>query len=135
MALDIVLTVNGEAPEWTAETSISLEDLKADYAYLCHTLIENLKNKTGQLLDPYDNAQFSGKNLHILNELIREELEDVQRLTQNERQIHVGTQLSPTKKELYDTLHKNDLVAKLTKFLKMTDLAIANNEKIVCMGD
>ena len=51
MSLCIVLTVNGEPPEYIPETSISFDEHPADYCYLWPTLIREIKDRTGELID------------------------------------------------------------------------------------
>src|SRR6266567_574246 len=63
MGLDIVLTSNGQVPEYNPDNSISFEGGAADYWYLWPTMIKEIKNETGELIDLYDDAEFTGDNL------------------------------------------------------------------------
>ena len=135
MALNIVLTVNGQAPEYNRDTSISFEGGDADYWYLWPTMIKQIKDQTGELIDLYDDAEFSGESLVKVERIILNELDYLQKKKEKRWDVHVGTQLQPTKKEIFKTLVKMDLEAKLQRFLMIVQQARVKNEKVVCLGD
>src|SRR6266567_8502082 len=70
MGLDIVLTSNGQVPEYNPDNSISFEGGAADYWYLWPTMIKEIKNETGELIDLYDDAEFTGDNLDKIEKII-----------------------------------------------------------------
>jgi hypothetical protein len=133
VAVDIVLSVNGEVPTWREETSIRLSD-DADYWYLWPRMISHLKNQTGELIDLYDDAEFSGPSLDILETLISKQLLDLSGESE-EWEVHTGTQLHPVKKEIHKKLIRKDLQLKLKKLLFIVRLAKAQSEMIICLGD
>lgn len=135
MALDIVLTLNGQVPEYRPETSISFEGEDADYWYLWSAMIQKIKNETGELIDLYDDAEFSGENLIKIEKIVISELEDIRNKKEKSWEIHTGTQIKPIKKEIFKTLIKKELEEKLSRLLIIIRLAIKTNEKILCMGD
>ena len=135
MALDIVLTINGQAPKHNPETSISFEGGAADYWYLWPTMISEINNKTGELIDLYDNAEFSGDNLDKVERIVLHQLEELRKKKDKEWSVHTGTELQPIKKEIYRTLIKKDLENKLQHLLTIVRQARQTNEKVICIGD
>lgn len=133
MALDIIITVNRVIPEFDEEKSISFND-DADYWYL-YPVFEKLKKDTGEMIDLYDDAEFSNGSLQKLRNLILTEINNLKEMKNKECLIHTGTQTFPEKKEIYKELNKNHLTQKLKKWLDIVDLAIKSNEKIICIGD
>jgi hypothetical protein len=135
MALDIVLTVGGQTPRYNSETSISFEGGAADYWYLWPTMIKEIQNKTGELIDLYDDAEFSGDNLEKVAEIVLNQLEKLKQKKDKEWEVHTGAELQPIKKEIYRTLIKKDLEDKLQRLLIIVQQAKQDNEKVICIGD
>lgn len=135
MALDIVLTVNGQAPDYNLKTSIFFEGGAADYWYLWPKMIKEIKNKTEQLIDLYDDAEFSGDELGKVERIVLNQLEELKHKKDKNWEVHTGTELQPKKREIYKTLTKKDLEEKLQFLLKIVRLAKQTNEKILCIGD
>jgi hypothetical protein len=135
MALDIVLTVNGQVPQYDPETSISFEGGAADYWYLWPTMINEIKNKTGELIDLYDDAESSGDNLDKIETIVLHQLDELRKKKDKEWNVHIGTELQPIKKEIYRTLVKKDLEEKLQRLLTIVKQAKQKNEKVICIGD
>ncbi len=133
VAVCIVLSVSGKAPVWREETSIRFDE-DADYRYLWPRMIAEIKDQTGELIDLYDGAEFSGPNLDILETLIGKQLLDLSS-EKEEWKIHIGTQTHPVKQERYKKLVKKDLQLKLEKFLYIVQLAKEKSEAVICIGD
>lgn len=134
MALDIVLTVNKKPPIGNLETFVAFEDA-ADYWYLYDTMITEIRNETGQMLDLYADCKFSDHHLQTLARIITKHLTLLKQKKEKSWPVHTGTQLKPVQKEIYKPLIKNELEAKLTKFLLITNLAIEKNEMLIGRGD
>ncbi|WP_028982082.1 hypothetical protein [Sporocytophaga myxococcoides] len=135
MSLVIVLSVGGRAPIFNPETSISLKGGDADYWYLWPTMIKEIKEETGELIDLYDDAEFSGDNLPKVEEIVIRQLEKLKQKKEKEWQVHIGTQIEPVKQEIFKSLIKKDLERKLRHFLKIMEQARLTNEKVICIGD
>jgi len=135
MPLDIVLSVNSEAAIWNEHTSISFGGNDADYSFLWPTMIQEIKNQTGELLDLYDDAEFSGDDLPKLESIIIRYIEYLRGRKEAIWDVSIGTQLGPVKNEIFRPLVKTDLVNKLEKFLHTVRLAKERKEKIICLGD
>ncbi len=132
MALDIVLSVNRKASVWNEATSIQLD--AAEYCYLWPSMINDIKNRTGKIIDLYDDAKFSGHDLDALETLISKQLLDLSSEKQ-EWEVHTGTQTHPVKREIYKKLIRKDLQLKLEKFLFIVRLAKEQSEMVICLGD
>ena len=135
MALDIVLSIGGKARQWNDDTSISFEGGEADYWYLWPTLIAEVKKATGQLIDLYDDAMFSGDDLDRVEGLTLIALQQLASIKNERWQVHTGTQTHPVREEIYRTLVKKDLRQKLEKLVSMLRLAKERGEKVICIGD
>ena len=135
MALNLVLSENHKAPIWREQTSIVFEDEGADYWFLYGSMIEEIKQHTGEVLDLYDDAHFSGQKLAQLNRIVLKTVAKIQTVPEQEWQVHLGTQTQPEHKELYRTLTKKYLLQKLNKFAFMIDLAMKKGEMIIGIGD
>ncbi len=135
MALHIILTENGEIPEWREETSISFNGGAADYWYLYEPMIKALEKETGELLDLYDDAEFFDGNLLILKRFIEQEITKLNSRAEEEWVVNTGIQFQPDHRELYETLNKRDLIEKLQKLMRMINRAVDEDEGIVSIGD
>ena len=134
MALDIILSANRQVPEWNADASVSF-GAGADYWFLWPTLIKEIKDATGELIDLYGDAEFFGDNLKKVERLIIKQIHELKNKKEDKWEVHTGTEFQPVKKEIYRTLVKKDLEDKLEKFLLIVRQAIEKDEKIICIGD
>jgi predicted XRE-type DNA-binding protein len=136
MAVDIVLTVNGKAPEYNEETSIRFDDENSngDFWFL-QPFFEKLRTKTSQVIDLYDDCVFENDNLRKLKQELVGEINTLKTESFEQKEIHTGTQIHPIKKEIYKPVIRKLLLDKLEKWLTITNLAIEKNEKLVGIGD
>lgn len=136
MAVDIVLTKNGKEREYNEETSIRFddEDITGDYWFL-QPFFEKIRIRTSETIDLYDDCEFEGSKLLRLKEELIKEISRLKNDSNKEWNVHTGTQVHPIKKEIYKPVIRKDLIDKLEKWLKITDLAIDNNEKLIGIGD
>src|SRR5579872_5530136 len=134
MAVDIVVTVNGQIPRYDLQNSISFND-DADYWFLWPTMIKEIEDRTGQLIDLYGDAKFSGDFLGQVEKILLRHLEELNQRSDPQWEVHVGTQTEPVKKEIYKTLIKKDLEEKLQRFASFLRYAAQANEKVICLGD
>jgi len=133
MALDIVVTENGKVGKYDQQGSIAFED-DADYWYL-QPMIKEIENRTGQLIDLYGEAKFGGDFLEQVEKIVLDHLDRLKQRREKQWEVHVGTQLHPTRKDLFKTLIKKDLEEKLHRFIAMLRQAKRTNEHVVCLGD
>jgi len=135
MASSISLTKNKKKANWNEQVSVYFDDSGADYCFLYPTLISEIKNKTGKLIDPYDDCLFTDLDFPVLQELIISNIEKINQLKEKEWNVTVGLQTFPEKKEIYKVLNKKELLKKLEKFSSMIQLAKDNDEYIISIGD
>jgi dGTP triphosphohydrolase len=138
MGLNIILSNHEQAPERAAldsKNSISFEGGGADYWYLWPTMIQEIENKTGKLMDLYDDIEFSGEDLEKLEKIVLKQIEELKHKKEGEWEVSVGTQLQPVKKEILRIVIKQEIVNKLKKFLSIILKAKKTNAKVLCIGD
>ena len=135
MALDIFITLNGKVPKWNEATSLSFDSESADYWYLWSTMLKEIKDQTGEMLDLYEDAELSGENLTKVERILLKQLKELKAMKEKQWEVHTGTEIIPIQREVYKTLIKKDLVGKLERFLVIVQLAIEKKEKVMCTGD
>ncbi len=134
MSLGIVLTEKGKVPIWNDETSVSFHE-EQYYWYLYPTLIKQIQNQTGKVIDLYDDAEFEGGSLLILEKIVINQLIILEQIKEKSWEVHVGTQTYPEKKQIFETVKRTTTIELLEKLLHIVRLAIKQNEKIICLGD
>jgi hypothetical protein len=104
------------------------------YYWFLHPLLEKLQSETGQYIDLYGDASFSGSTLSALERMVAEarKLVGAQPATW---QVHTGTQLSPEHKELYAAVDKDRFLALLDKWQQIIARAREIGKPVVCFGD
>ncbi|UUC45187.1 hypothetical protein [Flavobacterium cerinum] len=135
MAISILLTTNKTITKHNEHRSFYFEDSGADYWYLWPTMIKEINNKTGELIDLYQDAEFSGSHLTIFKTTVAKHLAVINSKKEKSWEVYIGTQMHPVKQDIYKTLVKKEIAEKLEKLLQMIDLAIKSEEKIICIGD
>jgi hypothetical protein len=102
--------------------------------WFLHPLFERLRDQTGQYIDLYGDALFSGDALAALERVVAEARELV--ASQPEAwQVHVGTQLSPEQRELYRPAERARMLALLEQWGAVVQRARALGLPVVCLGD
>jgi len=96
--------------------------------------LEKLHEVTGKLVTTYDDAIFKTQELVHLDSVVRGVENRIQNLPRT-WQEHVGTQLKPEKKELYQTVHKHEFVGFLNKFKAVVTEAKESNMAVLFYGD
>jgi hypothetical protein len=134
MAVDLILTRNGLVLQWPDWTYLRLEDDPV-YWFLSSGMIEEVKQQTGEWIDLYGHAEFSGEKLEKLARIVAKTLEEIRRAEESEWPVHLGTQWSPVKKEWYGRVTRAELVDRLEQLLHLSSLAIRRKEKIITLGN
>jgi hypothetical protein len=114
------------------EPFLSLED--DGYYWFLHPLFERLQAETGQYIDLYGNASFVGKDLDALARVI-EEANDLVEAKGESWDVHVGTQLLPSRKELYRAVQKGKFLQVLEQLEDIIARAQELKRPVVCFGD
>lgn len=132
MALDIGIGDGASFIPQQGEPSLQLDN--DGYYWSLHPLIEKLHEETGQYIDLYGDASFSGASLPALEQMIAEAEKTVQ--TQPASwQVHIGTQMRPERKELYEVVHKDQFMTLLQKWRQIVARAKELGKPVVCFGD
>ena len=104
------------------------------YYWFLHPLFERLRSETGQYIDLYGDASFSGTSLSALERMVV----DATMLVQAQPatwQVHTGTQMSPEHKELYENVQKDRFLALLANWKEIIARAKKIGKPVVCFGD
>ena len=138
MSLTIGIAVEGTQPvELEADTRVDFED--DGYYWFLYPLFERLAQRTGQLIDLYDGAAFSGPALAALRETIAEAMQLVGTMT-DQWDVQTGTEIGsyqnpkpPT--PVYSPVQKGEFERLLRRFGELVDAAERKKARIVCLGD
>ena len=103
MAVDIILSANRRVSEWNADTCVSFRS-DADYCFLWPTLIKEIKDATGELIDLYGDAEFFGEDLNKVESLIIKQIDELKDRKEDKWEVHTATELQPVKRKIYKTL-------------------------------
>ena len=104
------------------------------YYWFLYPLIERLQAESGQYIDLYGAASFSGEGLAALERM----LVDARKLVETKPdtwRVHTGTQTHPEHKELYDDVEKASFLALLSKWEQIIERAKRLGKSVVCFGD
>jgi hypothetical protein len=132
MALDLGIGDGVSSIPQQGEPSLWLSS--DGYYWFLHPLFENLRSETGQYIDLYGDASFTGASLSALERMVAEAVGLVQAQPAT-WQVHTGTQLRPEHKELYVDVEKDRFLALLHKWLKIIERAKEIGKPVVCFGD
>jgi hypothetical protein len=104
------------------------------YYWFLHPLFEKLQSETGQYIDLYGDASFTGASLSALERMVAEAMGLVQAQPAT-WQVHTGTQLRPEHKELYAGVEKDRFLVLLHKWQQIIERAKEIGKPVVCFGD
>ncbi len=104
------------------------------YYWFLYPLIKKLQSETGQYIDLYGDALFTGASLSALERMIVEAIGLVQAKPAT-WQVHTGTQLRPEHKEFYADVEKDRFIALLQKWQQIIERAKEISKPVVCFGD
>jgi hypothetical protein len=132
MALDLGIGDGVSLIPQQSEPSLWLES--DGYYWFLHPLFEKLRSETGQYIDLYGYASFSGATLSVLERMVAEAVRLVQAQPAT-WQVHTGTQVRPDHKELYAEVKKDCFLELLNKWQQIIARAKETGKPIVCFGD
>ena len=88
------------------------------YFFLYPYLLE-VRNKTGQMIDPQSHAEFSKENLPIVLDQLRKARRSAENSPVN-LSVHVGKQFTPVAKELYEDVSRTELLTIIDKLITLS---------------
>lgn len=130
MSLDLSLRAKRASAD--ADARVAFED--DGYYWFLHPLFERLRDESGKYLDLYGGATFTRDDFPRLHRL----LDEAQAMAARQPatwKVHVGTQLHPVPKELYQLIHRVKLVQLIESFRRLVDAAEASGAEIEALGD
>ena len=130
-------------PPVSRQEEPSFQLLDDGYYWFLHPLFKDLANETGQYIDLYGDASFSGSDLAGLEEMLRlaSKLIALQPTTWN---VIVGYELVPYEKENHSRPHQKEKFATVDRALfqfsvseweRVVTRAKELNRPVVCFGD
>jgi hypothetical protein len=132
MSLDIGIGDGVRPVPLESEPSLWLSN--DGYYWFLHPLFERLHAETGQYIDLYGDASFSGKSMMALERLAA----DAKKLVRSQPptwRVHTGTQLAPEQKEVYSEVEKARFMELLVKLDQIIQRAKEIGQPVVCFGD
>lgn len=141
MSLEIGLAGSQSEPFSTAEYLVSLDyDENGGYYCFLRPLLEQLAEKTGQMIDVYEDAAFRGDDLPVLRSTLVEARQLV--ADQPERwSVYVGTSSMPNATppvppwDVFKEVERSKFIELLDTLIAIVDRAIAAAVAVVCRGD
>ncbi len=130
--LDIGVGNAAGKPPIPIEPILTLDD--DGYYWFLHPLFEELRAATGQYIDLYGNATFTGANLDALDGI----LSAAQRLVELQPEcweVHIGTQVLPVQKEIYKPVKRTEFFRLLGLWEHVLERARQTGHPVVCFGD
>ena len=132
MSLDIGVGNGSSFVPVQGEPALYLDD--DGYYWFLHPLFARLQAETGQYIDLYGDAAFTGPELASLK-LMLAEARTLAEAQTHSWQVHVGTQVAPVRRELYKPVRRDKLLALLDRWDEVVCRAAALNRPVVCFGD
>ena len=138
VSLTIGIAVAGTQPvELDADTRVDFED--DGYYWFLYPQFERLAARTGQMIDLYDGATFSGPALADLRATVNEAMRLVETMP-DEWDVQTGTEIGsrlhpkpPT--PVYSPVKKMEFERLLRRVGELVDAAERKQARIVCLGD
>ncbi|MFZ4738567.1 MAG: hypothetical protein ACOYM9_21610 [Bradymonadia bacterium] len=130
MALDLRIRT-GKTLLAEPELRVSFND---DGYYWClHPLFERLRDECGKSIDLYGDAHFTRDDYPRLRRLL-DEASALAKAKPATWDVHVGTQVKPTKKALYATVRRVQLLKLIETMRNMVETADRLDGHIECIG-
>jgi len=139
MAVRVGTSTNLKASPINWEGSIFLDEGDGYYSFL-HPLITELHEKTGQLIEPWGDAEFSGADLLTLKDII-DAANNLLAVQPVEWDVYVGDHLYYDAQRQFkrDAMHtrvsREEFSTLLRKFSRLIERALNENGSVICIGD
>ncbi len=131
MALDVGIYAGSNSKDpLKRDLVVGLKD--GDTAFLFE-VFEDIKNKAGVEIVPWDDARLEGGQLLLLESHLVERISVVHQ-KENTWEEYIGFQVKP-KKKLYATMVKSDVLKKLNDLRKLISIAKENQGVLFFFGD
>jgi hypothetical protein len=141
MSLEIGLAGSQPDPFSAAEYLVWLDSDESSgyYCFLCPLLFQ-LAERTGQMIDLYEDAEFRGDDLPVL----RQTLVEARRLVADQPvrwPVYVGTASMPNATppvppwEVFKEVERSKFIRLLDMLIAIVDRAISTGVAVVCRGD
>jgi hypothetical protein len=119
---------------WSIEKTPSLALEDDGYYWFLHPLLVALADETGQYVDLYGEARFQGESLNALERVLVSACELVESQPSS-WEVHVGTQLSPERRELYKPVERRRFLELIATWQGIVARARELRRAVLCFGD
>ena len=110
-------------------------DLDNDgYYWFLHPLFGQLWTETGKYIDLYGDAAFEGESLAALERMLIEARALIESRPDS-WEVHIGTQIKPTKKEIYVPVERDQFLKLIDQWEKIIARAKELGRPVACFGD
>jgi hypothetical protein len=122
----------GEAAQLAHEPRTCLFD--DGYYWFLYPFWVELRERTGQYVDLYGNASFSGAALDVFRAVLAKACKVVRDQPESWR-VHTGTHIGPVRTELYETVYRAELLRLLDTLSAIAARAAELGGAVECSGD
>ena len=133
MTLDIGIAED-DASLYPARDTPSVSFDNDGYYWYLHPLFEDLYQRTGQYIDLYGHAVFSGANLSAFAEMLSNAKDRISQQPDT-WDVHIGTLTAPERKELYSPVDKYQFLNLIRELDDIASMAAKMDRRVVCIGD
>jgi len=133
MALDV--WVGAPSKNWFSIGSKLVTSFEPEaYYWFLYPLFEEFQKSSGILIDLYDGARFESYNLQGIKKLFNEG-EGLVSEQSDRFEVHVGSQVEPEEKELFETVDKKEFLYFLSELRSAIELSESSGKPLIFFGD
>jgi len=130
--LDIGVGYEAGKPPAATEPRLALDD--DGYYWFLHPLFGELWTATGQYIDLYGDAAFTGPDLDALERTLTTARGLVEGQPES-WEVHTGTQTAPVRREVYRPVERAQFLRLLRVLEQVIERARQTGRAVVCFGD
>jgi hypothetical protein len=130
--LDIGIGDERGKPPDAAEPGLALDD--DGYYWFLHPLFEQLHAESGQYIDLYGDASFSGPGLDALERMLTRARRLIEAQPDTWR-VRTATQLAPVRCDIHKPVKRKEFMRLIGLWEQVVDRARATGRAVLCFGD
>jgi hypothetical protein len=130
--LDIGIGDRPGKPPDPEEPGLALDD--DGYYWYLHPLFEQLHAESGQYINLYGDALFTGNGLDALERMLTHARQLIASQPKT-WQVHTGTQIAPLRREIHKPVNRAEFLRLIDLWEQVVDRARNTGRSVVCFGD
>jgi len=130
--LDIGIGNERGKPPDAEEPRLALDD--DGYYWFLHPLFEQLHAESGQYIDLYGDASFTGVGLDALERMLTRARQLIESQPKT-WQVHTGTQFAPVRREIHKPVKREEFLRLIVLWEQVVDRARKTGRSVICFGD